>query len=787
MILTRAGRVALAAWGLGLLLCLAVILRTPFVADLSAFLPASPDAQQRVLVDQLQTGAASRLLMIGIEGGDAARRAEASRRLAATLRASDRFEQVSNGERGSWEAVGAWLLAHRYQLSPAVTPERFTEAGLRDAIDETLSLLGTPAGAAIKPLLERDPTGEVQRIVEGLVPANAPRSADGVWVSRTAPRVLLLASTRVAGGDIDGQQAAVEQIRSAFEALQFTDLSLQVSGPGVFAVASRSAIETEVRGLSIEAAVMMTVLLLLAFGSLRAVGVAALPVATGLAAGVAAVGLVFGKVHGLTLGFGGTLIGEAVDYAIYFLVQARSAGAPAGEGWRHWLERQWPTVRLGLATSVCGFGMLAFSGFPGLAQLGVFSFVGLCAAAAAARFVLPVLMPDGASGTGVRRPLAGALRRALVFLPRLRLAGLALTVAALALLLWQRDQLWRGDLLSLSPVPRPLIELDAQLRADLGTSDARTLVLVQSPRLEDALSGAEAAAARLDGLVEAGVIAGYDTPTRLLPSRAAQAARLASLPDEASLRQALAAATAGGPLPAARLEPFVADVAAARRGSPIDRETLEADPAVGAVLGPLLEAQILRSGDGWSVLIALQPARDVVVTVPVQQALQGLPGVGVVDIAQSMVALYDSYLREAMGQALAGGAAVALLLAAWLRSARRLLAVALPLAGAVLLPLAGLALAGVGLGILHLVGMLLVVAVGSNYALFFDQLAQAGQADEDTLASLLFANLTTVGAFGLLALSEIPALYAIGQVVAPGALLALVLSAMFARLPAASR
>ena len=83
-------------------------------------------------------------------------------------------------------------------------------------------------------------------------------------------------------------------------------------------------------------------------------------------------------------------------------------------------------------------------------------------------------------------------------------------------------------------------------------------------------------------------------------------------------------------------------------------------------------------------------------------------------------------------------------------------------------------------------GLLLVVAVGSNYALFFDQLQVTGHADEDTLASLMLANLTTVVSFTLIAISAIPSLSAIGQVVAPGALLALLLSAAFARTGKAS-
>jgi predicted exporter len=169
----------------------------------------------------------------------------------------------------------------------------------------------------------------------------------------------------------------------------------------------------------------------------------------------------------------------------------------------------------------------------------------------------------------------------------------------------------------------------------------------------------------------------------------------------------------------------------------------------------------------------------------VLQALQGLPDVQLLDIGLELGTLYQHYLHEAQGQALIGAAGVVLLMALWLRSGRRLLAVCQPLVLAVLLTMGTLAALGVRLGILHLVGLLLVVAVGSNYALFFDLLHEDPDSDDDTLASLLLANLTTVGSFGLLAFSSIPVLSAIGRVVAPGALLALLLAAAFAprRLP----
>jgi predicted exporter len=93
---------------------------------------------------------------------------------------------------------------------------------------------------------------------------------------------------------------------------------------------------------------------------------------------------------------------------------------------------------------------------------------------------------------------------------------------------------------------------------------------------------------------------------------------------------------------------------------------------------------------------------------------------------------------------------------------------------------AGLVLAGQQLTILHLVGMLLIVAVGSNYALFFDGEAAAQRAPNSALilASLVIANISTVIGFGLLSFSQVPVLVALGTTVAPGAFLALLFSAL---------
>jgi predicted exporter len=792
----------LATWLVLVALALVVVVRAHYTADLTAFLPKSPDARQRLLIAQLQSGLPSRTLLVGIEGGDAAARSTASRELAAAMRASGLFEQVQNGEREAFADVGRWLFDHRYQLSPAITRERFGPEGLREALGETLSLLGTPAGASLRELLPRDPTGEMQRIAEALIPAEAPRLEGGVWVSRVAPRAVLLASTKAEGADLDAQQAAIERVRAAFAPSAARGLALQLTGAPVFGVQSRALIEREVHWLGIAGTAVMAALLLAAFASPRALAVAVLPVGSGVLTGIAAVALGFGQVHGMTLGFGATLVGEAVDYAIYYLVQARTSlhgGAAPGTGWRHWLRSGWPTVRLGLWTSICGFAALVFSGFPGLAQLGVFSIAGLAGAALTTRWLLPVLLPDGAPGAGLRQHLGRATAVAVAWLPRLRWPMWVLGAAALVLLL-QRTDLWRADLAALSPLPPEVLAQDATLRADLGASDARTLVVVQGADAETTLQRAEAAAARLEGLVDQGRLAGYDTVTRFLPSLATQQRRLASLPDPATLPAALSEAARDTPVwkvAVTLFAPFVSEVERARAAVPLTPEAAWAGPAK-----PFVDALLLRPTPGsapaqgddappYTALLPLQaPAQAMakgIDATALAAALQGLPGVQVLDVKVELDDLYRRYLREALWQAVIGAGAVVALMAVALRSARRTLAVCQPLALAVLLALAGMALAGVTLGILHLVGLLLVVAVGSNYALFFDQSVgpsvgpATAPSDPDTLASLLLANLTTVASFGLLAFSQIPALSAIGRVVAPGAFLALLLAAVFAR------
>jgi predicted exporter len=281
------------------------------------------------------------------------------------------------------------------------------------------------------------------------------------------------------------------------------------------------------------------------------------------------VSLGFGAVHGITLGFGVTLIGECVDYAIYLFTQAAPGIVP-----QRALDRIWPTLRLGVLTSLCGFSAMLFSGFSGLAQLGLFSITGLVVAVAVTRWVLPALLPSGFTAPVVAAigPWAMAVARRAPVLRYPLLLGVALVAV---MLVAQKGPLWSDDLASLSPVPRSDQVLDQQMRRDIGAPDIRFLVVIRAQAEETALQASEAVGQALRKASLAGLLEGYDSPADYFPSRQSQLARQNALPAAAELRANLGRALQGLPFRPQVFEPFLKDAARAKRMPLIDRGSLQ--------------------------------------------------------------------------------------------------------------------------------------------------------------------------------------------------------------------
>ena len=768
--MTGPRRWAIVVWIVAMAACAVAVVQTRVATDMSAFLPRSPSVAQEVLVDQVRDGAVSRLILLGLEGAPAEALAALSRAVAKRLGAEPAFVAVTNGETGAFEGDRAFVWSNRYLLSPGVGSARFTVAGLHAALEKDLQLLGSNLAVLVKSSLASDPTGEILTLIDLLAGNVRPHTHDGVWFSGDGRRALLVVQTRAAGFDTDAQQRALGLIDVAVGHARTTvpgaaNAHLLMSGPAVFAVRTRAAIEHDATRLSLLATILVAALLLSAYRSPRVLLLGLLPVATGALAGVAGVALGFGFVHGITLGFGVTLMGESIDYPIYLLTQTEPGSSPDTT-----LARIWPTLRLGVITSVAGFSALLFSNVTGFAQLGVFSLTGLIVAAGVTRWVVPAFLPRNFATVVVGvfgLPLFAAMRNARRLLPALGL----LLVAAVALLAFHRGGFWRHDLSSLSPIPAADQALDRRLRADLGAPDLRYLLVAKASGMQQALAESERLSGSLRSLVAQKALSSFDGPAAYLPSLATQRARQAALPDEDTLRARLRQALAGMPFRPNLFAPFLHDVAAAKTAPPLTRDDLP------RALSLKLNSLLYQRGEEW---IALLPLHGVSDAARISKAVAALraPGIALVDLKAASDGLLQNYQRQAVMLALIGSVAVIVLLTASLRSARRLLVTVAPLVAAVIVTVAILTAGAQKLSIFNLIGLMLIVAVGSNYCLFFERMRREGAHPERSVVSLALANLCTVVGFGILSFSSVPVLHDIGMTVALGAVLSLLFAAI---------
>jgi len=766
------GRTRVVLWIVFLAACAAVASQAHFTTDLSAFLPRSPTPSQRILVDQLRAGVVSQVILIGVQGAPQDKLAQVSNALVERLAQAPEFAYASNGAQERMEADGKFLLRNRYLLSPGVTAERFTASGLRTALQDDLDLLASSMGTLVSGLLPRDPTGEFLRLLETFQLAGGPERREGVWFSGDGTRAVLIAQTRAKGFDIDAQEHALQRLRELFGDVSKEHgapaAQLIAVGPGVFAVGTRAAIKKDVSRISALAVVLVSCLLLIVYRSPRVLLLTLLPVVTGAIAGIAAVSLAFGSVHGITLGFGATLLGEGVDYAIYLFTSAASKGVsdPA-------VGRLWRTLRLGVLTSVCGFGVMLLSDFSGLAQLGLFSIVGLVIAFAVTRLVLPQLVPAGYRAQPLIM-LGPSLLKLVEAAPRLRYPLIVLVLLCAGWLVSRGGNLWDDRLENLSPVAEADKQWYARLQSDLGAPDARYLVVAAESTQQGALDAAEQIGQALETLQSSGAVAGFESPARILPSDRAQRRRQAALPDTGVLQRNLAEAARGLPFRVEQFQPFLDDTASAKvapllRGADLD----------GTGLKVRLDSLLAERQEGWLAMLSLRGVRD---ADAVAAALHRLDrsSIHLLDLKREADDLYRGYRHQALIFALIGVAAIAALLLVSLHSPRRTWDVLAPLVASLLVTTAALTIGGRQLSMFHLVGMLLVVGVGSNYTLFFERQSFAGGDPQRTVTALAVCNVSTAIGFGMLALARAPVLSAIGTTVALGAFLSLAFSAILA-------
>jgi len=733
--------------------------------DMSEFLPPGRTPVARLMLQQFRSGAATSMVMLAVEGAPPAALARISRSMTAALDRSHLFMFVSDGDAS---LVGSdteqVLLRYRYLLSPAVTPQAFSVPALHADMGRLLRGLESSAAPLVSQFGLVDPPGAFLALLRQWIGASQVRSVDGVWFAPHRDRALIVLRSRAQGMDLEGQQRAQAAIEAAFANADPGGAHLLSAGPAVFAREAADTMRGDVTMLSIASTVLLAALLFWRFRSVWVLLLVAVPVTLGIAAAALAVQVLFGFVHGVAIGFGVTMLGITLDYPV-LLVGHRKLAEPAADT----LRRIGQAFRLAVCSAALGLTGMLFTGIPGLSQLGCFSVVGLVVAAGVTRWLLPHLIVAADLAPVSAGDPAHLLR--VEHLRAWRGWVAAVCVAAVAGLVAAGGPRWQTNLAALSPVPPEAMNLDAALRRELGAPDTVLMGLVQGASVQDVLQQEEDLVPTIDALVSRNVLAGAELAARYLPSARTQLARRAMLPDAAALSARVAQAQTGLPFRPSAFQPFVDAVAASRALPPL----LSAD-----VAAPLFRARIdalLYSHDGVHYgLITPIELHDPAAFAAALRRSNGR----FVDMADEMNRLVADYTGTAWRWFAIGGASALAVIAAGLRSPRRVLAVAAAILAALLTTVAILTAIGTELSLIQVVSLQLVAGVGLDYALFFARRQLDQEERARTLRTLVTCNAMTVVTFGVLALCRTPLLRQIGLTVAIGAVLALVFAFLFA-------
>ena len=604
--------------------------------------------------------------------------------------------------------------------------------------------------------LADDPFGFAEAWLSGLPLKNFRlEMEDGLLVAREGEKTWVLVSGELSASAYDNrlQEQLLPAVNAAEKSLRerYGELEVLRTGAVFYAAEARESATREVDFIGTGSLVGMLLLLYLVFRSPRPLFLGLLAVGFGILSAVVVTLSVFGELHLITLVFGASLTGEAIDYAIQYFAAHLGAGAD----WQPMsgLRRIAPGLLVALATSLMGYGALMLAPFPALSQIALFALTGLIGACLSVFLLLPWLL---------QRPGRRDPEQAVAFAQNFlnwwqqhgqRKACLLLAAVLVAIALPGILQLTGDDDVHLL-VTRPpaLIAQEEKIRALSGFSGSSQFFLIEGADAQAALRHEEALATRLEKSVEQGVISGFTGVSAFVPSAARQTRNYGLLQTQlfrADRKLSVQLSEAGLRDEVALQLQQDFQVAQGKTFS-IDDWLKQPFSAPYRIFWMGEQA----SG-GFASIVQPQGLRDVAALRPLAE---GLSGVTFVDKAGSVSQRFGEY-RQFGAQWLPLAFLLVygvLCLRYGLRQAGWML---LPTLLAMMLSLSAFGYLGIPLTLFNLMALMLVLGVGVNYSVF---LREGGVHAAATLAGVVLSAGTTLLSFGLLAFSSLPALSGFG-------------------------
>jgi predicted exporter len=680
------------------------------------------------------------------------------------MRAADAYSGVLAAHKDIFDATPVneqtqndWLALfqqHRLTLLTAQQEAQLHQQPAGFWQDAALASLYAPFGGPKAGSWQDDPFGLFSGWLQERARETPVRPRDGhLFVADSARQYVLLPLTlKVPALSMTAQETVLPLLKQAADAARKATPQVELIQAGVILHAANASGQAsgEVSTIGIGSLAGIILLMWFAFHSFKPISLILLSIGIGCLGALSVCWLLFGRIHLMTLVFGASLIGVAQDYGIYFLCNRLTADeqldSPA------LLKRLLPGLSLTLLAAVIGYMGLALTPFPGLRQMAVFSALGLMFAWLTVVCWFPALIGSGTLKSGA---LVRAYGAALRHWPLMRFSRTTL-VAAVAFMLAAGYGISRlgvnDDIRLLQNPPKHLIADQIKLSKLLDAPTPVQYFLVRGDSAETVLQREEALKARLDALVAAQRISGYQAMSNWVPSMHVQAARRALieeklLADDGPLKGVAAQAGEDGQWVAAVRSGLLASAA------PLTLEAFLQSPASE----PWRHLWLGESNGVYASIVALR-GLSAAAAPQVLLAAQGLDGVQWVDKVAEISSVLGRY-RAYMSWVVAAAYAVVFALL-FRRYRSRTWRVIAPTALASVAALALLGYAGQHLQLFHVLALMLLLGVGVDYGIFMQE--HPDRRDRTPWLAVGMSAANTILSFGLLGLSSTPALQAFG-------------------------
>ncbi|MDX1695874.1 MAG: hypothetical protein R3208_19070, partial [Ketobacteraceae bacterium] len=617
--------------------------------------------------------------------------------------------------------------------------------------------LYSPVTAVNSSLLATDPLFTFSRFIQNLQRDTAWQWANGWPYVKSAEsfHVIYLGSLKASAFDLDLQQQLVPLITQWRDAWleQHPNGEVRYSGALFFADHGVKQAKQEVTLVGAGSLCGILLLFLFAFRGGKPLLLVLVTVFAGVAAGLAMVLLLFGKVYLMALIFGATLLGISIDYSFHFLSEYYyGERARSGKGVIASIQA---ALLLGFISSAVAYMSLVFGQFPGLHQIALFSATGLGVACITVILMYPLAFPVPRKElplaiAGLQRMIT-ALSPGLPMGRRYLLIAMVVVLSAGGIIRLQADD----DIRLLQPVSPALKEQQQEIEALLGGGWAQQFFVVRANDMQALLEQEELLRQQLALLKAQGVLSDTQMLSQYLPSSRRQLAAGQMLKD--IYRSDVAAgyfAETGIPLPEAQHS---------------HSETLNLARFRQSPLAPELDRFLLSTGPAFFSVVFLKDLTD---TAPLAALAQQHESIFWLDRTQEISQVFRDYRRHAGYLLLVAIAVITLFLVIRYGIRRGLLSASIPIMSCICV-LGILGYLAAPFNLFHLLGLMVVLGLGLDYAIFLSEYRTR------QLASLIAIGLsvvTTLLAFGLLSLSSTPAVSSFGVVILLGVSLAFLFS-----------